>query len=45
VLGFVLFGSSIVWMGYALWSGTTNADAVTRPAQPRATAHLAAEPR
>jgi hypothetical protein len=44
VVGFVLFGASIVWMGYSLWSGTPDGDAVARTSPRRATTQLAAEP-
>lgn len=43
VVGFVLFGAAIAWLGYSLWSGTPDRDAVPRTERRQASAQLAAE--
>ena len=45
VVGFVLFGAAVAWLGYSLWSQTPDRDAVARPARRQTSTRLAADVR
>ena len=43
VVGFVLFGAAVAWLGYALWSGTPDRIGVRQPRIMPTTNRLAAD--
>lgn len=45
VVGFVLFGAAIAFLGYALWSGTPEQDGAREPKARPTSARLVADPR